>query len=93
MRANTIDNLKFDTIKTHMDAWIAADATIMTDEYKTYNQVGKFWKYHFRVQHGKGEFVNGEVHTNTAESFNATLEARLCGCLSLHVEEAFASIC
>lgn len=79
VRAKTIDNLKFDTIKTHMDAWIAADATIMTDEYKTYNQVHKFWKLHFRVQHGKGEFVNGEVHTNTAKSFNATIKRAYVG--------------
>ena len=79
LRANTIDNLKFSTIKTHMDAWIATDATIMTDEYKTYNQVGKFWKLHFRVQHGKGEFAIGDVHTNTAESFNATLKRAYVG--------------
>ena len=62
-----------------MDAWIAADATIMSDEYKTYNQVGKFWKYHFRVQHGNGEFVTGQNHTNTAESFNATLKRAYVG--------------
>ncbi len=79
MRASTIDDLKFKTIKTHMDAWIAADATIMSDEYKTYNQVGKFWKYHFRVQHGNGEFVAGQNHTNTAESFNATLKRAYVG--------------
>lgn len=79
VRANTIDNLKFSTIKTYMDAWIAADATIMTDEYWTYNNVNKFWKYHFKVHHGKGEFVNGDIHTNTAESFNATLKRAYVG--------------
>lgn len=79
VRANTIENLKFQTIKTNLDAWVAADATIMTDEYKTYNEIGKFWKLHFRVQHGKGEFAIGDIHTNTAESFNATLKRAYVG--------------
>ncbi len=79
VRANTIDNLKFQTIKTNLDAWVATDATIMTDEYKTYNEIGKFWKLHFRVQHGKGEFAIGDIHTNTAKSFNATLKRAYVG--------------
>jgi hypothetical protein len=36
--------------------------------------LGKFWKWHFWVQHGAGEFAREGTHTSTAKSFNATLK-------------------
>ena len=74
MRATTMDDLKFSTMKPHLDRWIDGDAWVMTDEFRAYDRLGRFWKWHFRVQHGAGEFVSGESHVNTAESFNATLK-------------------
>jgi transposase-like protein len=75
VRATTMDDLKFATMKPHLDKWLAGDAMLMTDEFKAYDGIGKFWKYHFRVQHGAQEFArDGGVHVNTAESFNATLK-------------------
>lgn len=74
VRATTMDDLKFTSMKPHLDAWIAGDAMLMTDEFKAYDRLGKFWKWHFRVQHGAGEFAREGIHTNTAESFNATLK-------------------
>jgi len=74
VRATTMDDLKFQSMKPHLDAWVAGDAMLMTDEFKAYDPLGKFWKWHFRVQHGTGEFATDGVHINTAESFNATLK-------------------
>ena len=75
VRATTMPDVKFASMKPHLDKWLAGDAMLMTDEFRAYDKLGKFWKWHFRVQHGAGEFSrDGGVHTNTAESFNATLK-------------------
>ena len=55
-------------------------STIMTDEWKGYNGVGKFYLGgHKRVRHGMGEYVNGEASTNTAESYFALLKRGVHG--------------
>jgi transposase-like protein len=74
VRATTMDDLKFETMKPHLDAWVAGDAVLMTDEFKPYDLLGRFWKWHFRVLHGAGEYARDGIHINTAESFNATLK-------------------
>lgn len=40
----------------------------MTDEWKAYVGLIKHFK-HAIVKHGNGEYVNGDVHTNTIEGF------------------------
>lgn len=51
----------------------------MTDQHQSYRKAGKMFASHDWVNHGKKEFVRGEVHNNTAESFNANLEREKLG--------------
>jgi transposase-like protein len=53
-------------------------ATIMTDEFKAYNNLGKEYA-HFTVNHGAGEYVNGDIYTNTAEGFFSILKRGING--------------
>jgi transposase-like protein len=46
---------------------------IMSDEYGIYNQVGRLAP-HGRVNHGKKQYVRGDIHTNTIEGFWATVK-------------------
>jgi hypothetical protein len=46
----------------------------MTNQLKTYKAIGKEYAAHESVNHGAKEFSRGDVHVNTAESFNAILE-------------------
>src|SRR5271157_151603 len=56
------------------------EATIMTDEWKSYNGIGKDFKGgHKVVNHGLGEYVNGNANTNTAESYFALLKRGVHG--------------
>lgn len=57
---------------------IAADTNIMTDEatqytssnrWRTYSTVAPHFASHNFVHHGRGEYVNGNTHTNTIEGF------------------------
>lgn len=53
-------------------------ATVMTDEFLAYKNLGKEYEHH-TVNHGAGEYVNGDVHTNTAEGFFSILKRGING--------------
>lgn len=68
---------------------VAADTHVMTDEagqYTNRNQFGRVSNYlegdfasHQVVQHGIGEYVRGDVHTNTIEGYFSILKRGLNG--------------
>ena len=53
-------------------------SNIATDEYRGYNGLNKNY-YHGRVIHRKGNYVNGECHTNTLEGFWNLLKKTVMG--------------
>ncbi|MEO9477095.1 MAG: IS1595 family transposase [Cyclobacteriaceae bacterium] len=57
---------------------VPAGSKIYTDESKVYSKIGKNYD-HKSVNHGFKVYVAGSVHTNTIESFWATLKRGLYG--------------
>jgi transposase-like protein len=55
-----------------------AGATVMSDEFRSYNIVSKNGFIHLKVDHTK-EFAKGAIHTNSIESFWATLKRGVYG--------------
>ena len=52
----------------------------MTDEWFPYRGIGSEYEGgHHTVAHGTGEYVRGDIHTNTAESSNALLKRSIVG--------------
>ena len=51
----------------------------MTDENNAYIGLGPEYASHETVTHGTGEYVRGDIHTNTAESSNALIKRGLVG--------------
>ena len=43
-------------------------AVLYTDEWGGYDEIDKSY-YHYTVDHGKGQYVNGRIYTNTIEGF------------------------
>jgi len=74
VRTATIDNDSHDQIAPIVDRHVDKDAFLMTDQNPVYKRIGKDYAGHASVNHGDGEFARGEVHNNTAESFNAVVE-------------------
>jgi len=54
-----------------------AESLLVTDEYKAYNKMNKVIP-HYSVNHSK-EYVKGDIHTNTIESFWAILKRGIMG--------------
>ncbi|MBK6708206.1 MAG: IS1595 family transposase [Sphingomonadales bacterium] len=48
---------------------IAKEARLMTDEARIYWKIGKEYAEHGRTLHGIGQYVKGDVHSNTVEGF------------------------
>jgi transposase-like protein len=48
---------------------VAKEAVLTTDEARLYWAVGREFAGHDRVLHGAGEYVRGDVYTNTVEGF------------------------
>jgi len=53
------------------------ESLLVTDEYKAYNRMNKVVP-HYSVNHSK-EYVKGDIHTNTIESFWAILKRGIMG--------------
>jgi transposase-like protein len=58
---------------------VSSDATIFTDEATWYKRLNPRFKGHETVNHHKGEYARGHVHTNTVEGYFANLKRGLIG--------------
>jgi transposase-like protein len=61
-------------LRPFVESTVAPSAHLMSDEHHAYQLIGRSFAAHDSVKHGQKEFARGEVHSNTAESFHATLE-------------------
>lgn len=66
--AYKIDSVKSKDLKNEAQKYIENGSKIMTDDWKGYRGF-KFDYKHQYIKHAKGEYVNGNVHTNTIEGF------------------------
>ena len=74
VRAQTIDNDRYTSIAPVVERNVDVDSYLMTDQHPVYQRLGTQYAGHSYVNHGEQEYARGEVHNNTAESFNAILE-------------------
>lgn len=57
---------------------VSKDAKLYTDEWHGYNKVDKLYQREF-VDHGKKQYVNGDVTTNTIEGFWGIIKRGIIG--------------
>lgn len=58
---------------------IARETRLMTDESRLYMKVGKDFASHETVTHSHGEYVRGDVHTNTVENYFSVFKRGMKG--------------
>ena len=68
-RAMVVDNVHPSTIMPLVMANIERETHVMTDEASQYRHVGKWFAGHGFTAHGRGEYVRGDIHTNTIEGY------------------------
>ena len=84
MLLHTLANVQQATIKPIVEAAVAKDALIHTDEYGIYARLPAWGYQHKTVCHGRGEYARDEdedgfceVHVNTIEGFWSLLRSWL----------------
>ncbi len=73
-----VERVNAKTLKGLIRDNVSPKATMMTDEWTAYNGLDKEFKHNV-VNHGRKEYVKGEIHTNTIESFWALLKRGIHG--------------
>jgi len=73
---------------------IARDSRLHTDESNLYPTIGKEFAAHETVKHSAGEYVRGDVHTNSAEGFFSIFKRGMRGiyqhCAEKHLHRYLA---
>ena len=77
--AKKVKDTKGKTLKENIHENVDPSANMMTDEWTGYNGLDKEFASHETVDHSKEEYVRGNVHTNTAESWIALLQRGIYG--------------
>jgi len=78
LNARKVDAVKKKTLTKEIIGCVKKSASLFTDEWVGYNGVAKLYN-HAMVNHGQGEYVNGDAHTNTLEGFWSLLKRGIVG--------------
>lgn len=93
-RSFVISGPMFDGIKQALQAGVSLEAHLQTDEARMYNNIGKSFASHGRVNHSIKEYVRGTDYTNTVESFFSVFKRGMRGiyqhCKSHHLHRYLA---
>lgn len=73
VRAQVVESTEMSVLHPIIKATVAPKSTLYTDEWKSYNLLGKIYKRGI-VRHSVKEYVVGDCHTNGIESFWALLK-------------------
>ncbi len=68
VRTTVIPDVKVATVEGHIIANVEKGSNVYTDDFLSYSKLNKHFN-HGVVKHGKYEYVRGDIHSNTAESF------------------------
>ena len=74
-----VPNILRKTLEAHIIKHVKRDATISTDELKSYRRLWMYDYDHESVNHAAKEYVRGDVHTNTIEGFWSIVKRSIRG--------------
>src|SRR3990167_287936 len=79
VRSMAVRNVTGATLKNAVRKHVSRDARIMTDGHASYRGLDKEFAGHEAVNHEANEYVRGDVHSNTVESYFALLKRGIIG--------------
>jgi transposase-like protein len=69
VRSHHVQHVTAATLRPILNEQLDAASRLMTDEARVYSPLGKDFAEHHAVNHGIGEYVRGDAHTNTVEGY------------------------
>jgi hypothetical protein len=79
VRSVPVESDKATILAPIVERYVHKEAHLMSDQNPAYLSIGKEYVSHEFVNHGNKEYARGDVHNNTAESFNSLLERAKIG--------------
>jgi transposase-like protein len=79
VRSTPVDRVTGKNLKAIIRQNVETTATVMTDDFGAYIGLGKEFASHHVINHGKKEYVRGNVHTNTIEGYFSILKRGIIG--------------
>ena len=78
--AKTIESASSKELVGYIRKHVLPGATVYTDQLNAYNTVGKGRRYnHRRILHSAGEYVRGDIHTNSVEGLWSLIKRGIGG--------------
>jgi hypothetical protein len=94
VRSFHVENADKPTVNQIVAANISREARVHTDESRIYSDVAAHAASHEAVKHSAGEYVRGDVHTNSAEAFFSVFKRGMRGvyqhCAEKHLHRYLA---
>lgn len=94
VRSNHVKRVTAETLRPILDEQLQEDSHLMTDEARHFIAFGKNYADHQAVNHGIGEYIRGDVHTNTIEGYFSIFKRGMKGvyqhCSSDHLKRYLA---
>jgi transposase-like protein len=78
-KSMVVDDLRVSTLMPIIRENIAKEATVYTDEARQYALIGRYFAAHDFTTHNSGEYVRGDVHTNTVEGYFSVFKRGMKG--------------
>lgn len=78
VRSMPVEQVNSQTLKGLIRDNVSKDAMVITDEWMAYNGLDKEFQ-HERINHGRKEYVNGNIHVNNIENFWSLLKRGILG--------------
>jgi len=94
VRSFKVDRVSSKEIRDILVVNVWRQSTLMTDEAMHYRKVGREFSRHWKVNHGRKEYVRGEKYTNTIEGYFSIFKRGMKGvyqyCSERHLERYLA---
>jgi transposase-like protein len=74
-----VDRVTSANLKSIIRQNVDKSTTIMTDDFASYRGLGKEFAQHCIIKHSTGEYVRGDIHTNTIEGYFSLLKRGIIG--------------
>lgn len=87
VRAFHVPNVTANNLRPIIGRHVFQDSRFMSDEHPIYIGIGWNFAEHGTVEHGREEYVRGDIHTNTVEGYLSILKRGVYGTYQ-HVSEA-----
>lgn len=78
IRTQPVKKVNSKTLQGIIKENVSQEATVMTDEWKSYNHLSKNYKHEI-INHSAREYVRGNVHVNNIENFWSLLKRGILG--------------